>query len=84
MKVGENLNCEVDEENTEPGLLPLVQKDEIVSLAKLGRNQIKREQDLEPSDKEIRKTVKEKKLHYEITNSIVIRTTMDNLRNERI
>lgn len=60
----------------------IVQEDGFVSLAKIGRNEFKKEQD--PSLKEIRAKAKIKKSHFEIRHSLVVRSTKDNRRNEII
>lgn len=83
-EIEKEVNDKVTFETWEKDLLPEVVNDQCVRLAKVGRSDFKREQESDPSLQVIRKKEIDKKSHYEMRDSLIIRKTKDHRGFEKI
>lgn len=65
-------------------LLPAALNDGFGSLVRIRREDIKREQDLDSTLKEVSEKARNKKSHYEVMNTLVFRKTFYNRGGERL
>lgn len=65
-------------------LLPADLNDKFGNLARSSREDFKREQEVDPSLKEVREKSRDKKSHYKIINDLVFRKTLDNRGGESL